>query len=86
LYDHSFPDANAHQIRRQFEGLCEKMKIHNQVDKAEKLEKLLGRLAKLTYDEDTKSAILEALLLLADRPLDSELVEPSLRESLSRFI
>ncbi|XP_052244242.1 gamma-tubulin complex component 5-like isoform X2 [Dreissena polymorpha] len=72
---HRFLDVDSHKVTRQLVGLCEKLKIHSEGVKAEKLQELAKSFLDITGFEgrdegktDTQYSILLVLLLISESP------------------
>ncbi|KAK3589216.1 hypothetical protein CHS0354_020077 [Potamilus streckersoni] len=79
---HKFLDVDSHKVMRSVEGICEKLRIHNEIKNAEKLEKYVDLFLQIPAFEgkdigktDTHYALLALLLNLAESPVFAEYKE-----------
>ncbi|KAL3889915.1 hypothetical protein ACJMK2_002233 [Sinanodonta woodiana] len=79
---HKFLDVDSHKVMRSVTGICEKLKIHNEIKNAEKLEKYVDLFLQIPAFEgkdigktDTHYALLALLLNLAESPVFADYKE-----------
>ncbi|XP_074608331.1 gamma-tubulin complex component 5-like isoform X2 [Acropora palmata] len=85
---HQFLDVDSLKVERNIDGICQKLKIHSQSEKAEILRKLCNKFLETPVNEnsedvktDTHYSLLLLLLTLADSPSNTEYT-PLLQEEL----
>ncbi|XP_044181558.1 gamma-tubulin complex component 5-like [Acropora millepora] len=85
---HQFLDVDSLKVERNIDGICQKLKIHSQSEKAEILRNLCNKFLETPVNEnsedvktDTHYSLLLLLLTLADSPSNTEYT-PLLQEEL----
>ncbi|XP_068734971.1 gamma-tubulin complex component 5-like isoform X2 [Montipora capricornis] len=85
---HQFLDVNSTKVMRNIDGVCQKLKVHSQSEKAGILRNLCDRFLELPLNEsskdvktDTHYSLLLLLLTLADSPTNAEYVQPLQEET-----
>ncbi|CAG9331383.1 TUBGCP5 [Blepharisma stoltei] len=73
---HTYLDTDSHKVRRHCQGILEKIRVHSQIEKAERLEKLISSYLGKNPSE-MQYSIISLLCLLSRNPLESDILSIS---------